>query len=326
MFKTTLSLLIFLMFCHISFAQNPDGYTQDISGSDLKIDMMSIPGGVFQMGSSSKDVNAKDDESPSHEVEITSFWMSKYEITWDLFYLYLNREIDNVGSISEEAEVSVDIDAISGATIPYVDMSMGMGTGSGLPIVNVTRLAASKFCEWLSAKTGHFYRLPTEAEWEYACRAGTNSAYSFGASNEKLDDHAWYQSNSGGSYHKVGQKEPNAWGLYDMHGNVAELVLDGYQEEAYKKFKKKKVVDPIIFPEDEYPTVVRGGSWIDEPNALRSAFRLASTDQWKRRDPQFPKSKWWHTDAPHVGFRIVRVKEAPDTKDYEKFWGPKEIE
>ncbi|UNY98727.1 formylglycine-generating enzyme family protein [Zhouia spongiae] len=323
--KNSSLILITFLLANLSIGQKSENYTQSIAGSDLTIEMISIPEGNFAMGSKDSDNNANSDEFPAGEVKISPFWMSKYEITWELFYLYLNREIDGEENKSKGNEVTLEADAISGATIPYVDMSLGMGTGSGLPIVNVTHLAASKFCEWLSAKTGHFYRLPTEAEWEYACRAGSETEYSFETA-ESIGDHAWYKENSNGTYHKVGEKKPNAWGLYDMHGNVAELVLDGYQEDAYKKRKKKNRENPVVFPESEYPTVVRGGSWIDDRKQLRSAMRLPSTPDWKRRDPQFPKSKWWHTDAPFVGFRIVRVLTPPDQSEYEKYWGPKEIE
>lgn len=289
-------------------------YKQAILGSELSIDMVAIPGGEFKMGSS-----VNEDEKPIHTIQIDPLWMGKYEITWDVYYLYLNREIDKEKNANSKREINTDIDAISGATVPYIDMSLGMGT-KGYPVANVTHLAASKFCEWLSSKTGYFYRLPTEAEWEYACKAGTNTKYSFGDDEELMKDYAWYDENSNGRYQKGGQKRPNPFGLFDMHGNMAELTLDQYNPNAYKKRNKQNANNPLEVPTKEYPHSVRGGSWDDDVDMLRSAARYKSNPNWKKRDPQLPKSKWWHTDAPFLGFRIVRVK-APSIKDYEKYWG-----
>jgi formylglycine-generating enzyme required for sulfatase activity len=231
----------------------------------------------------------------------------------------LNREVDAVPNVDKGNEVATDIDAISGATIPYVDMSLGMGKGA-LPVVNITQLAASKFCEWLSAKTGHYYRLPTEAEWEYACRAGTKTAYSFGDDVSQLEDYGWFYENSDGAYKKGGLKKPNPWGLFDMHGNVAEWTLDQYIPNAYLERENRKNDDPVIWQTMEHPIAVRGGSWDDDADRLRSASRQASTSDWNKRDPQLPKSIWWNTDAAFVGFRIVRTKEPPKNGGLERYW------
>jgi formylglycine-generating enzyme required for sulfatase activity len=183
----------------------------------------------------------------------------------------------------------------------------------------MTQLAAVKFCEWLSAMTGNFYRLPTEAEWEYACRAGSSDAFSFGEDLEVLDDYAWYANNSNDKYHLVGTKKPNAWGLYDMHGNVAEWTLDQYLPTAYRQ-RKGEVLNPFQQPTKIYPKVVRGGSWMDSPKRLRSASRRPSSKKWKMRDPQIPKSEWWHTDAPFVGLRVVRPYKTPVEAEQKKYW------
>ena len=304
------------------FTQQTKNYTQEIAGSDLVIELVSIPKGTFTMGSPENEKPYYKDEKPTHNVAIDAFWMSKFEITWDLYNLFVNRAIDNIKNPSKASQVATEIDAVSGATIPYVDMSLGMGTGEDLPVANITQQAASKFCEWLSAKTGHFYRLPTEAEWEYAARAGTTTAFHFGDNEELLEDYAWYYENSSDTYHKVGQKKPNPWGLYDMYGNVAEWTLDQYLPEAYTT-RQARTENPIEFAEMEYPRSVRGGSYYDDAEYLRSAARLGSSESWKMRDPQFPKSKWWNTDAPFVGFRIVKIENPPKETDYIKYWGPK---
>ena len=300
--------------------ENLKGYVQGISGTDLSIDMVAIPEGTFLMGSDPEEFGHYKDEAPLHKVQIDPFWMSSKEITWKLYKLYLERPVDDVPSKNKANDVEVKFDAVSGATIPYVDMSLGMGTGDGMPVVNITYLAAQKFCKWLSAKTGYFYRLPTEAEWEYAARAGSQTAYHFGDSPENLGDYAWFYENSDGHYHAVGTKKPNSWGLYDMHGNVAEWTLDAYDSEIYKN-RSGLTKNPFEIPNEEYPHSVRGGSYYDDAEYLRSAARLASSENWKMRDPQFPKSKWWNTDAAFVGFRIVRDPNPSSEEDKAKYWG-----
>ncbi len=157
--------------------------------------------------------------------------------------------------------------------------------------------------------------MPTEAEWEYACRAGTKTAYSFGDDPDTLRDYAWYYDNSDEAYHKVGQKKPNPWGLYDMHGNVAEWVLDEFIPDYYGQFESKVAVNPLACPTKQFPRVVRGGSWNDDPDRCRSAARSRSTPEWQAQDPQVPKSIWFHTDAWHVGFRIIRPLVEPSERE-----------
>ncbi|WP_420604043.1 formylglycine-generating enzyme family protein [Flagellimonas sp.] len=313
-----------LLVCATGIAQKTfETYKQKIPGTDLTISMMPIPEGKFSMGSPNSEKGRSGDEGPVHSVEIAPFWMAELEVTWDLYQLFMSREIDNLkGTGSKGNEVSLDVDAVSGATTPYVEMSFGMGT-EGYPAICMTQYAASKFCEWLSAMTGNFYRLPTEAEWEYACRAGTQTPYSFGQSAYHINDYAWYSNNSGNKYQKVGQKKPNQWGLHDMHGNVAEWTLDAYSEDAYGKRKGKTTANPFKKPTKTYPRVVRGGSWKDSSDKLRSASRVYSEKRWKMRDPQIPKSKWWHTDATFVGFRVVRPYHTPSQKEQKIYWKEK---
>ena len=314
--KLKISFVSLILMSSFVFAQ--DKYKENIA-NDNKLEMEFIKGGTFVMGSPKSEKGHFGDEGPQHEVIVDDFWMGKYEITWDLYNLFVTRESDSYQADKTlDSEVQVDVEAVSGATTPYVEMSFGMGI-EGFPAICMTQLAAVKFCEWLSAMTGHFYRLPTEAEWEYACRAGNTGAFSFQMDTEALDDYAWYASNSNEKYHLVGSKKPNAWGLYDMHGNVAEWTLDQYLPTAYR-LRKGVVKNPFQEPTKIYPKVVRGGSWMDEPKRLRSAARRPSSKKWKMRDPQIPKSEWWHTDAPFVGFRVVRPKKTPSESEQKKYW------
>lgn len=297
---------------------NHQPYTETIPGTDLSFRMMPIPGGKFLMGSPPSEPNRKQDEGPQHEVNIEPFWMAEFEVTWDLYDAFVNKETN--GSMNPEFMKGAFagkklVDAVALPSQPYVDMSFGMGK-RGFPAVNMTQYAALAFCQWLTAQTGRFYRLPTEAEWEYACRAGSTTAYYFGDDAAQLGEYAWFYDNSNGAYHPVGQKKPNAWGLYDMHGNVAEWVLDQYVPDGYAK-KDNKAYLPA---EKLYPIVVRGGSWDDDADRLRSAARRGSAPEWKQRDPQMPKSKWWLTDAPFVGFRVVSPVKQPSKEEIEQYF------
>ena len=318
--KINRSYVFLFSLVFLGFGPEEKGYIQNIPGTPEVIEMAFIPGGTFSMGSPKSEQGHFGDEGPQHLVEVDPFWMGKFEITWDLYELFISRGIDKKRPATVSGkEVDIDVAAVSGATQPYTEMSFGMGV-EGYPAICMTQLAAVKFCEWLSAMTGNFYRLPTEAEWEYACRAGTKTAYSFGDSPSNLDIYAWHEGNSGGAYHKVGQKEPNPWGLYDMHGNVSEWTLDQYVPTVYNTRKRKTVDNPLQTPTKTYPRVVRGGAWSDKPNRLRSAARRPSSKKWKKRDPQIPKSLWWHTDAPFVGFRVVRPLETPTPLEQNKYW------
>ncbi|MBH31307.1 MAG: sulfatase-modifying factor [Candidatus Marinimicrobia bacterium] len=294
----------------ISFQSAPESfqrYTQTISGSEQSLEMVPILGGHFSFGSPQSEIGRRSDEGPVREMKVGSFWMSTIEIPWDIYELFLYREIDQTPQ--SRGHIELEIDGVSGATMPYINLNR-----PGYPVTNITQYAASQFCKWLTAKTGYFYRLPTEAEWEYACRAGTKGPYSFLEDEMTLDDVAWFRENSKLRVHKGGQKAPNAFGLFDMHGNIAEWVLDGYSPRGYTS------IAPVRISKRLYPRVVRGGSFRDGQARLRSAARGYSRKNWKKQDPQSPKSLWWHTDAPHIGFRIVRPKAVPSKHDMEKYW------
>jgi formylglycine-generating enzyme required for sulfatase activity len=285
-------------------------YTETIPDTKIGFEMLPVPAGSFRMGSPPKETGRREDEGPQHDVKLPAFYMGKLEVTWSeydefAFSLDLQRK-RRLGLLQGPRSGS---DAVTRPTPPYADESWGWGKEKQ-PVIGITQYAAAKYCEWLSARTGKKYRLPTEAEWEYAARAGTKTAYSFGDDTTDLPKHAWFRVNSGEQPHVGAQKAPNAWGLYDMHGNVAEWTRDRYAADAYASRAGKPLVAPFNDPgESLYPHVVRGGSWDDDPVELRSAARRASSEAWSRRDPQNPKSLWWHTDATFVGFRVVREIE-----------------
>lgn len=299
-----------------------EAYTDTVPGTSFGFEMLPIPEGSFLMGSPDSEEFHKDDEGPQVEVTVDAFWMAKYELSWDLYEVFVFQELEKryaeeAGGI-ENANIP-DVDAVSRPTPPYLDMSFNMGK-YGFPAICMTQYAASQFCKWLSAKTGDFYRLPTEAEWEYACRAGTTTAYSFGDDVSQLDDYAWHYGNTYGGYEKIGTKKPNPWGLYDMHGNVAEWTLDQFNPAYYASLDQATSKNPWNQPTELYPRTARGGSYDDDPEVLRSAARMASSPQWKQQDPQIPKSRWWHTDARWVGIRLVRPKTTPSPEEQEAYW------
>lgn len=294
-------------------------YTETIPGSQVKFTLVPVPGGEFLMGSPAAEAGRKPDEGPQHKVKIAPFWMGQHEVTWDEFEIFVYREIEKQSMNASSMNNKSAADAVSRPSPPYLDMTFGMGK-SGFPAINMTQFAALTYCKWLTAKTGHFYRLPTEAEWEYACRAGSNTAYSFGNEATQLGEQAWFYGNSNAGTKKVGTKKPNAWGLYDMHGNVAEWTLDQYSPDFYAGLGKGTVTAPWNKPTKLYAHTLRGGSWDDDAPALRSAARTFSRPAWKQRDPQIPKSQWWFTDAPFIGFRVVRPLQQPGPAEIQKYW------
>ena len=302
-------------------------YTEVIEHVGSEIELVPIRGGVFTMGSPESEADRQADEGPQHEVKIDPFWMGKYEITWDAYEVWMfDLDIQRRKLRKEEPnarDAAADEYQLSQPTEPYTDMTFGMGR-RGYPAICMTQLAAKTFCNWLSAKTGRYYRLPTEAEWEYACRAGTTTAYHFGDDPADLEDYAWFYDNSDERYQKVGKKKPNPWGLHDMHGNVSEWVLDQYIPNFYSQFDGRVAENPLAIPKTLYPRVVRGGSWDDDPDRLRSAARIFSSEAWKQQDPQIPKSIWYHTDALQVGFRIVRPLLEPSAEERAVKWDKSE--
>lgn len=303
-------------------AADMKSYTNTIPGTGVPYQMVVIPAGEFTMGSPETEKDRLKDEGPQHKVKVAPFWMGQFEVTWDQYLLFMYSDDEKKMREMHKSDEAINAisDAVTRPSKPYVDMSFGMGK-SGFPAIAMTHHAANKFCHWLSAKTGHFYRLPTEAEWEYACRAGTTTSYSFGDDASKLPEYGWFFDNSNSKYQKVGKKKPNPWGLHDMHGNVLEWVLDGYEAEYYAKSAAQGVVtEPWNKATQPYPHSARGGSWDDDPQQLRSAARRGSERAWKATDPQLPKSIWYLSDATFIGFRVVRPLAVPSAEEMAKYW------
>jgi len=303
------TLTAILVFTLELSAQTAKLQTEDIliPGSIHKIKMVSIKGGSFTLGNN----NSTDaTEKPARLINVSDFWIGAFEITHDQFDIFFKDDSTSQGS---------KVDAVTRPTPQYIDLSWNMGKDGGFPANSMSVDAAMMFCRWMYQKTGIFFRLPTEAEWEYACRAGSKTNYYYGNDPALLAQYAWFKGNSGEKYHKVGQKKPNAWGLYDMLGNVVEWTMDQYDPAYYQKLTDGQK-DPTNPPASRYPRSLRGGSYLDAPAALKVFSREHSVAQWNQRDPQIPKSRWWLTDGMMAGFRIVKPQTQPSAEDAEKFY------
>jgi formylglycine-generating enzyme required for sulfatase activity len=282
----------------------------------VKFDMVFVPGGTFDMGSPESEKGRGANEGPVNKVTVRDYWIAKYETTWDLFDLWyrnagLPRRDEAAGQYeADNPGKELAPDAITRPTNPYVNDTYGHSR-EGKPAICMSHHSAMVFCHWLRLKTGKPYRLPTEAEWEHACRAGNAGPYGFDSG--KLGDYAWFKDNSqteempDGTTHQPGGKKANAFGLYDMHGNVAEWTLDLFDEKLYAA-RAKDPLKVLAFtpPKDvKWGHVVRGGSWADPAEKLRSARRLVSETDWMDKDPNRPRSIWWLTEKDTIGFRIA---------------------
>lgn len=279
-----------------------------IPGSVQAMQLAFIPGGELVLTQPS---------GTPVRVALSPFWMGIYEVRYAEYNLFQFRQNDSDASAWQGGTFRAD--AIARPTRQYVDLTFGMGTKGGVPAVSMTQQAALHFCYWLYQKTGQFFRLPTEAEWEYACRAGGSGPLPLGVNANALDQHAWHYDNSFEKYHPVGEKQPNAWGFFDMLGNVAEWTLDAHAPVYAEKIADQPL-DPQLPPTSRYGRTVKGGSFDDNPSDCTCAQRLASTAGWQKRDPQIPKSKWWNTDSAFVGFRVVRPVNQPSAAEVVAFF------
>ncbi len=296
-------VFIAFLFSGSLHAQGLKSYQEKIPNTTISFDLVAIPAGNFMLGSSENQVGHQADEGPQKKVQVEAFWMGKTEVTYDEYQLFFEESRDPEPKPPKEGP-----DAVTRPSPPYIDFTLGMGKVGGFPANSMQQYAALMYCKWLYAKTGVFYRLPTEIEWEYACKAGTEIPV------EKLGDYAWFQGNSKEKYHQVGMKKANAWGLYDMLGNVSEWVLDQYDAKGYAQ------KDSPVFLDKYADAIVRGGNFQDEAVRVRASARMAADPVWNRRDPQIPKSVWWNADAPFVGFRIMRPAKQPSAQEIKIFF------
>ncbi len=289
-----LTLLLAIFLTSALRAQATDSVT--LPGTEVTFSMVPLPGGVFAMG------------LEGYEVTLSPFAISSHEVTNEAYRIFQVRENDTPIAASTDW----DADAVSRPSPPYLDFTYGMGTRGGYPQVNVTQQAALRYCAWLYEKTGRFFRLPTEAEWEYACVAGQ------APDPADLHDLAWLYENAGETYHVTGEKQANAFGLYDMLGNVSEWTLDEYYADYADR--SASTTDPWMRPDGKHSRTVRGGSFDTEIADAGCRTREKSSPRWQARDPQIPKSKWWNVDSAFLGFRIVSPQQQPSAAAVEAFF------
>ena len=299
-------------------------FIEQIPESSISFSMKAIPGGVFKLGSPTSEPFRNDDEGPVTDVEVNSFFMAEIEVTWDEYLVFYRQTSAEGRSTDTEGIRSIkngDVDIIVGATPPYGQPDQNWGMGKR-PAITMSFHAAETYCKWLSKVTGKTYRLPTEAEWEYACRANTQTPYFFEgnpkdfkksgiwsklSSNDTttINSYVVYNANSSEKTQEPDWVFPNPFGLKNMLGNVAEFCSDWYQPDIYKSYTNDLISNPTG-PTNGTEHVIRGGSFRDHAGKLRCATREHSqTVAWLKTDPQIPKSIWWYSDCSHVGFRVV---------------------
>lgn len=318
--ETGLGGEIFTSLAEVSSFEN---FTEYIPGTSASIDMVAVPGGEFTIGSSDKEAFHKDDEGPQKNVRVSSFFMSEVEITWQQYWAFYNETMSEGRTPPEVIYANntrPDVDAVSGPTPPFGFPDQGWGMGER-PAITMTHYAAETFCQWLSLKTGRTYRLPTEAEWEYAARGGTSGPYFFegdpkkysesgllnklfGADTAMIARYVVYGASSGNKTQEPGAVQANPFGLKNMLGNVMEYCSDRYSPDAYSRLQDGEL-DPKG-PSEGEEFVVRGGCYTDDASDLRCASRsYTHHDEWLKTDPQNPKSIWWYSDIKGIGFRVV---------------------
>jgi formylglycine-generating enzyme required for sulfatase activity len=228
--------------------------------------MLPVPAGTVR-------IFEPDDPGGERVVEIGPFWMSKTEITWDEFDVWM---------LGLDQESPGDVDAESRPSSPYGAPDQGFGH-AGYAAISISYHSAEHYANWLSQKTGKTYRLPTDVEWLHACKQGLGFD---DIEAELVEEQAWHRGNAGSATHPVASKMPNALGIFDMLGNVAEWATP-------------TATKPVLY----------GGSFRDEPSEIRCELHAVQSPAWNASDPQIPPSQWWLADAPFAGFRIVSIPE-----------------
>jgi sulfatase modifying factor 1 len=323
MFAQAISVICCIGLLMTSVAAAAEGtaakrYTQTVTAKDggkTSFEMALIPGGEFLMGSPAGEAGRAEDEGPQHKVTLDPFYLCTTETTMELFGMYYRethtakKDFIEVQTAQKDAEPNAaGVDAITGPTAVYGDMTMGYSEKH--PAIGMTWHNAATFCRWLSQKTGRKYRLPTEAEWEYAARAGTGRPFGVCDSAGGLGEYAWFGDNADAEPHAVATKKPNAWGLCDMQGNVREWVQDFYSPAAYEQAAADGQARNPTGPKDGKVHVARGGFYDSPAAELRCAARAYEEDWWRMNDPQIPKSLWWLPQIDSVGFRVACSADA----------------
>ena len=279
-----------------------------IPGTSIAFPMVWVDRGSVALGDGAIGGEASD-EGPSPRIEVKGFWIGAHEVSHDEFDLFRHRHLDTERGPTPGS--TFDVDAVTRPSPPYEDPAHGMEK-AGYPATGMTRLAAARYARWLSLKTGRLYRLPTEAEWEHACRAN-------GAGGGLEAEDPWHREMSNGAYRGVAEGGEGTLGIRNMVGNVAEWVWDDYRADRYDAVVEGGSWE-LELPLGRGRGSVRGGSFDDPPDETRCGNRIPESRAWKRRDPQVPKSRWWNTDSPHVGFRLVRVDGDHTLSEIVDFW------
>jgi formylglycine-generating enzyme required for sulfatase activity len=242
-------------------ANRLEPFVETLPQSVVRLQMIPIPGGTVTIG--------------TRTVTVKPFWMARTETPWEAFDVFTSSG----PSSPAYDQTDFAVDAIARPSKSYILPDLGWGH-NGYPVINVSFLSAQMFCRWLASVSRKKYRLPTEAEWELACRAGATGPWKIDRTT--LAKYAWYAGNSDKVTHPVGKKLPNKFGLYDMLGNTGEWATDL-----------------------EGKPVLCGGTFLDGPSGITPGMRRRWTPRWQETDPQFPKSRWWLADGKFVGFRTV---------------------
>ncbi|MEQ8846673.1 SUMF1/EgtB/PvdO family nonheme iron enzyme [Botrimarina sp.] len=288
------------------------GYQATIPGTDVTFWMEPVAGGRVELP-------VPEGAAPT-VVELAPYWIARTEVTWAEYRQYMNLcdvfERFNDAGVRPVTEAN-EADAVTAPSKLYdPGFTFDSGEAPDLPAVSMTQYAAKQYTKWLSLLTGDFYRLPSEAEWVHACRAGRDAVAA-------TDETAWHEGNSDRAAHPVASKEPNPWGLYDTLGNASEWVLDSHDAEPLEDPDGPLGEPPVRWPTKLFPRVLKGGSaYLPIDKATCTARRASDDDLWRDYDPNVPKSPWWfaYDDAQDVGFRIVRPYAAPPAERKSKYW------
>jgi formylglycine-generating enzyme required for sulfatase activity len=251
----------------------------DVPARALRPALIELPGGTFVMGSPATEPGHLEDEGPQHRVAVSPFLICQTEVTQEQWEAVMG---ENPSDCAAGCDAKLPVQNVSWYdAIAYLNELTTRENAARGESVELTRCyeVAGETVEWKDGCTG--YRLPTEAEWEYAARAGTRTAYSFGDDAGKLGDHAWYGENAGGQVHEVGTRNATPWGLHDVHGNVWEWVWDWYEP-----YWSEAATDPRGPKEAEdtegsaVSRALRGGSFGFRSGDLRSASRYGDRDRY----------------------------------------------